>query len=104
MARTFTANPTASDQPVEFETVKLTSGGVGIKSPVTADLLDPCFVSVSNLIRMPQSEVEALYAWVASERARLAARGAAAEESGREAAAALKTELEGQAAGRRAWL
>jgi hypothetical protein len=94
---------TRTDEPVEFETIRLTSGSTGIRS-TSGEILDVAFLSVANLPRLSQADLDAVFGWVAGERERLAERAEQAHQVGREIADAMEPTLETQAAGRKEWI
>jgi hypothetical protein len=70
----------------------------------SGDVVDPAFLSASNLIRMPEPDCAAVLEWAAGERLRLAERADAAERSAREIAETMRPKLEEAARGRADWV
>lgn len=85
------------------DTVRLPSGNVGIKLP-SGDVVDPAFLSASNLVRMPEPHFELVVRWIDGERLRLAERAEQAEQGAREVAEAMAPKLAGAAKGRAEWV
>jgi hypothetical protein len=87
----------------EVETVRLASGNTGIKLP-SGDVLDPTYISASNLCRLPASHFEIVLRFINGERERLRLHAEAAEASARRIAEEMQPTLEQQAARQRAWV
>jgi hypothetical protein len=81
---------------------KLPNGNVAINLP-SGDLVDPAYLSASNLVRMGEPEFAAVMAWVDAERAKLAERQAQLDQEQEAFAKAARKDIEARHRQQVAW-
>jgi hypothetical protein len=85
-------------------TVKLPSGNVGLELPGSREVVDPCFVTLRNVVAYGDEQYAAAIAWVESEREKRAEAVRVREEEQAEMRKTIAADVERQHAAREALL